>query len=174
MGKGLVRSLARAPKVRSAITKMRIPVNRLAISVVGATGVGFGFATLAALPEGNLLFLGAVSYLRFNKNGDADIQDTFDGDYSIGTAGTVDVDVADADEASIIPSTAFPAPAAAGLSGVIRGASTDALGGGIIDNTANDKNLILNLLIDDANISGTASMLVDGYVDVALIVLGDD
>lgn len=173
MSKGLTRSLGRGPAVKTPITKLRFAVRALPISVVGATGVGFGFATIGALPQGNLLFLGAVSYLRFNKNGDADIQDAFDGDYAIGTAGTVDVDVADADEASIIPSTALGA-ATAGLSPVVRGASTDALGGGIIDNTAGTLSLILNLLIDDANISGTASMLVDGTVELAMIVLGDD
>ncbi len=172
--KGYPRGLGRAPAVRSPVVKQRIPVKALAISVVGASGVGFGFATAGALPQGNILFLGAVSYLRFNKNGDSDIQDAFDGDYSIGTAGTVDTDVADADEAIFIPSTAFPAPAASGLSGFIRGASTDALGGGIIDNTDGSKNVIINLLIDDANISGTASMLVDGVIDLAYIVLGDD
>lgn len=171
--KGLARSLGRGPQTQQPITKVRIPVRAVAISVVGATGVGFGFASIGALPQGNLLFLGAVSYLRFNKNGDSDIQDAFDGDYAIGTVGTVDTDVADADEASIIPSTALGA-ATAGLSPVVRGASTDALGGGIIDNTDASKSLILNLLVDDANISGTASMLADGYVELALIVLGDD
>jgi hypothetical protein len=171
--KGLARSLARGPAVRNPIIKQRIPVRALAISNVGATGVGFGFAVPGALPQGNILFLGAVSYLRFNKNGDVDIQDAFDGDYSIGTAGTVDVDVADVDEATIIPSTPLGA-ATAGLSPVVRGASTDALGGGIIDNTDSSKTIIINLLIDDANISGTASMLVDGYIDLAMIVLGDD
>jgi hypothetical protein len=172
--KGLIRSLARGSAVRQPIMKLRFPVRALPISIVGASGVGFGFANVGALPQGNLLFLGAVSYLRFSKNGDSDIQDAFDGDFAIGTAGTVDVDVSDADEATIIPATAFPAPAAAGLSAVLRGASTDALGGGIIDNTDGSKNVVLNLLIDDANISGTASMLVEGYVDIAVIVLGDD
>lgn len=171
--KGLSRTLSRAPLAASPIKKMRLQLKQVAVSVVGATGVGFGFATVGALPQGNLLFLGAVSYLRFNKNGDVDIQDAFDGDYSIGTVGTVDVDVADTDEASLIPSTAMGA-ATAGLSPVIRGASTDALGGGIIDNTAADKSIIVNVLIDDANISGTASMLIDGTIEIALIVLGDD
>lgn len=173
MSKGLARSLKRAPPVVAPIIKQRIPVRAVAIAAVGATGVGFGFATGFALPQGNILFLGAVSYLRFSKNGDVDIQDAFDGDYSIGTVGTVDVDVADADEATIIPSTPLGA-ATAGLSPVVRGASTDALGGGIIDNTDSSKTLIINLLIDDANISGTASMLVEGYIDISMVVLGDD
>lgn len=171
--KGLIRSLRRAPVQQQPITKLRFPVRAKAIDIVGATGVGFGYVAIGALPQGNLLLLGAVAYLRFNKNGDSDIQDAFDGDYSVGTVGTVDVDVADTDEASLIPSTALGA-ATAGLSPVVRGASTDALGGGIIDNTANDKSVILNLLIDDTNISGTASMLADGIVEIAFIVLGDD
>jgi hypothetical protein len=171
--KGLLRSLSRGAVSQSPIRRIRYPLRNLALSNVGATGVGFGNATIGALPQGNILFLGAVSYLQFSKNSDADIQDAFDGDYSIGTTGTVDVDVGDADEATIIPSTALGA-ATAGLSPVVRGASTDALAGGIIDNTAGSMSLILNLLIDDTNISGTASMLVNGYVDLAVIVLGDD
>ncbi len=171
--KGLFRSMNRAAAVKAPIVKQRIPIRALPVSVVGATGIGFGFVALGALPPGNILFLGAVSYIRLSKNGDADVQDAFDGDYSIGTVGTVDTDVSDTDEAAFIPSTALGA-ATAGLSPVVRGASTDALGGGIIDNTAGDKQVILNVLIDDANISGTASMLADGVVELCYVVLGDD
>jgi hypothetical protein len=173
MSKGLTRSLARGATVKQAITKLRIPVKNLAVSVVGASGVGFGFVAISGLPQGNLFLVGAVSYLRFNKNGAAALQDAFDGDYSIGTVGTVDVDVADPDEATIIPSTAMGA-ATAGLSPVIRGAMTLALQGLPIDNTDSSKSVILNVLIDDANISGTAAMLVDGIVELAFVVLGDD
>lgn len=174
MSKGLPRSTRRGSAASSnGVRKVRLPVKALAISIVGASGVGFGFATLGGLPEGNLLFQGAVAYMRFNKNADVDIQDAFDGDYSIGTVGTVDVDVADANEANFVQSTALGA-ATLGLSPVVRGTHAVANTGDVIDNTAKDKTVILNLLVDDANISGTASMLVDGYVELAFIVLGDD
>jgi hypothetical protein len=170
MSKGLSRSLSRGKSTAQPITKQNIQVVETVSVADGAPG--FGTTVIAALPTGNLLFLGAVAYLQFT-TADADVITTFDGDYSLGTVATVDGDVADANEADLIPSTAFGA-ATAKVSPVIRGASTDALGGGIIDNTAGDKYINLNVLIDDASISGAADFTVRGSVHIACIVLGDD
>jgi hypothetical protein len=169
MPKGLPRSLAHAKD--DVLQKVVIPVKNVTISVVDGAP-GYGSVALAGLPEGNVLFLGAVAYLQL-LTADADITTTFDGDYSIGTAATVDGDLADANEADIIPSTALGA-ATAKLSPVVRGVSTDALGGLIIDNTANTLNFNLNLLIDDAAISGAANFTVNGTLYLAYLVLGDD
>lgn len=169
--KGLPRSLARGTPAVAAIQKLSIPVRNLALNVVDGAP-GYGTAVVAGLPQGNLLYLGAVAYLQFSTS-DADITATFDGDYSIGTVPTADSDLADAGEADIIPSTALGA-ATAKVSPVVRGASTDALGGGIIDNTDGSLELNLNLLIDDAAISGAAAFTVNGVVHIAYIVLGDD
>lgn len=169
--KGLPRSLARGPQTAQGVHKAAIPVRDLAVAV--ADGVpGFGTAVIAGLPQGNLLFLGAVAYLQFT-TADADVTATFDGDYSIGTVPTANGDLAGAGEADIVPSTALGA-ATAKVSPVVRGASTDALGGGVIDNTNGSLELNLNLLIDDAAISGAAGFTVSGVVNIAYIVLGDD
>lgn len=170
MSKGLSRSIGRGPLATQPITKQSIRVSETVSVADGAPG--FGTTVIAALPTGNLLFLGAVTYLQFT-TADADVTATFDGDFSLGTVATVDGDVADANEADLIPSTAMGA-ATAKVSPVIRGASTDALGGGIIDNTAGDKYINLNVLIDDAAISGAADFTVTGTVHIACIVLGDD
>jgi hypothetical protein len=170
MSKGLARSLSRAKSTAQPITKQNIRVVETVNVADGAPG--FGTTVVAALPVGNLLFLGAVAYLQFT-TADADVTTTFDGDFSLGTVATVDNDVADANEADLVPSTAFGA-ATAKVSPVIRGVSTDALGGGIIDNTAGDKNINLNVLIDDTSISGAAAFTVSGSVHIAYIVLGDD
>lgn len=169
--KGLPRSLARGPQTAQGVHKAAIPVRDLAVAVADGAP-GFGTAVIAGLLQGNLLFLGAVAYLQFT-TADADVTATFDGDYSIGTVATVDGDVADAGEADIVPSTALGA-ATAKVSPVVRGASTDALGGGVIDNTDGSLELNLNLLIDDAAISGAAGFTVSGVVNIAYIVLGDD
>lgn len=170
MPKGLPRSLAHAKG--DVLQKVTIPIKDVTISVVNGAP-GYGSVALAGLPEGDFLFLGAVAYLQF-LTADADITATFDGDFSIGTAATIDGDLADANEANIIPSTALGA-ATAKLSPVVRGASTDALVGGIIDNTANTLNFNLNLLIDDAAaISGAADFTVNGTLYLAYLVLGDD
>lgn len=170
MAKGLQRSLSRAPQSTAQVITRRYQLKDFPVTVVGATGVGFGAGVIAGLPAGNILLLGAVAYAQFSKNGDADVQDAFDGDFSIGTVPTVDVDVADAGEANIIASTAFGA-ATAGLSPALRATNATPV---IIDNTDGSGELNLNVLIDDANISGTATFLVNGSLNLSYIVLGDD
>ena len=171
MSKGLPRSTARGAYVKQEIIKVAIAIKNLTIAVADGAP-GFGTAVLAGLPQGNLLFLGAVSYLQFS-TADADITATFDGDYAIGTVPTANNSLADAGDADIVPSTPLGA-ATAKVSPVVRGASTDALGGGVIDNTDGSLELNLNLLIDDVAISGAADFTVNGVVHLALIVLGDD
>lgn len=167
--KGLPRSNARASKATAPIVRQRILVKNLAVSVAGTTGVGFGTAVAGDLPAGNILFLGAAAYLNFNSQADADVQAAFDGDYSVGTAPTADATLSGA-EVDLIPSTALGA-ATAGLSPTARGVNaTQAM----FDNTDDSLEVNVNLLIDDANISGAATFLANGYIDLAYIVLGDD
>ncbi len=168
MPKGLGRSIGRGAPSKSPIVKQMVPVNAVPISVAGTTGVGWGTAVIGDLPEGNILFLGAIAYLQFN-SADTDVVATYDGDYSIGSAPTGDATLSGA-EIDIIPSTALGA-ATGRLSPVVRGANaTQAM----LDNTDGSLEINLNLLIDDANISGTADMTATGFVQLAYIVLGDD
>lgn len=171
MSKGLPRSLGRGEPLLQNVYKRSIPINALQVAVTDGAP-GHGTAVIHGLPQGNLLFLGAVAYLQL-ATADADVVAAFDGDFSVGTVPTADTDLADAGEADIIPSTALGA-ATAKLSPVVRGVSTDALGGGIIDNTDGSLELNLNLLIDDASISGDATFTANGVLHLALIVLGDD
>ncbi len=164
--KGFTHSIGDMPKVG-----VSYPINNLAIAVANGAP-GYGSAVITGLPVGNILFLGAVAYLQFT-TADSDVTTTFTGTCSIGTAATVDGDVADAGEADILPSTAISA-ATAGVSPVVRLVSTDAIGGGIIDNTAGTLVLNLNLLIDDAAISAAGDFKVSGVVHLAAFVLGDD
>lgn len=166
--KGLVRSLSRGLS-GLPIVKQNIKVKNVPVSVAGTTGVGFGTAVVGDFPQGNILLLGAVSYLKFSTV-DADVQATFDGDYAIGTTPNADVSLTGT-EVNIIPSTALGA-ATAGVSPEVRGAST--ANGVIFDNTDGSLELNLNLLIDDANISGTGDMLANGRIHIAYVVLGDD
>jgi hypothetical protein len=106
------------------------------------------------------------------KTTDADVTATFDGDYSIGSTPTAD-NVLSGTDADIIPST--PLGAATGkVSPYVRGVSAGATAGVILDNTDGSLELNLNLLIDDAAISGAAPFTVDGVVRVAYLVMGDD
>lgn len=168
--KGLPRSTSRAKQASTPVVTRRIQIRNLQVTVAGTTGVGFGSVAIEGLPQGNILFLGAVAYAQFSKNGDADVQDAFDGDFSVGTVPTVDVDLADSGEADIIASTPLGA-ATAGLSPALRATNATQ---SILDNTDGTLELNLNLLIDDANISGSATFLVNGSLNLAYIVLGDD
>lgn len=169
MAKGLPRSLARgkagnAPVVR----KQKFPFKNVAISVAGTTGVGFGTAVIGDFPEGNILFLGAVAYATFT-SADTDVQATYDGDFAIGTTPTADATLSGTD-ANIIGSTALGA-ATAGVSPNVRATSSNAA---TLDNTDGSLELNLNLIIDDANISGTADFTAEGIVEVAYAVMLDD
>jgi hypothetical protein len=148
-----------------------VPVRAKTISVVDGAP-GHGSVVIGGLPEGNLLFLGAVAYFRFSTS-DADIIAAFDGDFSLGTVPTVDSDLADAGEADLVPSTPLGA-ATAKVSPYVRGVSSAALNGVILDNTDGSLEVNLNLLIDDTSIAGAADFTVDGVVRIALLPMGDD
>ena len=169
--KGLARSLSRGSAVQAPIIKQTINVKAAALAIVGASGVGFGSVVIGDLPAGNILFLGAVSYLQFT-SADADITATYDGDYGIGTTPASDATITGAD-VDIVQSTALGA-ATAKVSPVARGTSAIANAGQILDNTDGSLELNLNLLIDDASISGTADLTASGFVVLSYIVLGDD
>lgn len=166
--KGFLRALRKNPTMQ-AIVKQAIAVRNVPISVAGTTGVGWGTAVVGDFPQGNILLLGTVAYMQFNSV-DTDVQATYDGDYSIGTTPTADATLSSTD-INVVPSTPLGA-AVAGLSPVVRAASTAAPA--VLDNTDGSLELNLNLIIDDANISGTADFTASGVIHIAYIVLGDD
>ena len=167
--KGLPRSLRNNQK--NVLQNRTVRLNNLAIAIADGAP-GFGTAVIGGLPEGNILYMAAVGYLQFTSSSSA-LTATFDGDFSVGTVPTTDNSLGDANEADILPSTAMGA-ATAKVSPVIRSVSTDALGGLIIDNTAGSLELNLNVLIDDAAISGAVALKATGYIDLVYIVMGDD
>lgn len=176
MGKGLPRSLARSGAhggSTSGVVKT-IRVAAVALSVTGATGVGWATAVVGDFPQGNILLMGCTSYLQFTKGAAASgIQATFDGDYSLGTTPTADNTLSGTD-VNVVPSTALGA-AVAGVSPVVRGASSGGAMGTILDNTDGSLELNVNLLIDDANISADAQpMTVSGTISIAYMVMLDD
>lgn len=150
------------------VIKEVVPVRAKTINVADGAP-GFGTMVITGLPQGNILFLGAVSYLRFT-TADADVIAAFDGDYSLGTSPTADNALAGT-EVNLVPSTPLGA-ATAKVSPYVRGVST--ANGVILDNTDGSLEVNLNLLIDDASISGAAAFTVDGVVRLAYIVMGDD
>lgn len=173
MGKGLPRSMQRGAAATQEIIKQTLRFDGDTITVDGATGVGFGTLAKFALPEGNILVLGAVADLQFTGPTSADLADDWEGDFGVGSTPASDATISGAD-VDIIPSTAIAA-ATAEVSPQTVGRSTASLGGGIIDNTAADKEINLNLLIDDVDIGADGiDLTVTGFLHIAYIVLGDD
>lgn len=170
MGKGLPRSLA-AAKGNHAVKVKHFKINTTVAVTATSTAVGFGTAVVGDFPSGNILVLGAVANVRFN-TADADIGATWDGDFSIGSVATADVDVADSGEADLIASTALGA-ATAKLSPLKRATNATSV---ILDNTDDSLEINLNLLIDAANIAddSAANFTATGDLWVAYAVLGDD
>jgi hypothetical protein len=174
--KGLPRSLAAGKAgTEPSPRRVRYDVKNLALSVASiTTGAGSGTVVIGDFPEGNILYLGGISYLRFSTS-DADITSaTWNGDYGIGTTADANV-VLDTTDINLT-GTGTPAPigpAVAKISPVTRAAgSTVAL----FDNTDGSLEVNLNVLVDAGDIGdgATASFTVDGYVELVYIVLGDD
>ena len=172
MGKGLPRSLARGAPQRQEIIRQVVNINHsVAVTATGAA-VGFGTSVIGDLPEGNILFLGAVGYLQLSGSGsDANLDATWDGDFSVGTAPTADVTLSGA-EVDIIASTALGA-ATAEVSPRVRAVNaTQAM----LDNTDGSLELNLNVLIDAANIvdGATVNLTARGTLQLAYVVMLDD
>jgi hypothetical protein len=121
------------------------------------------------LPAGNILILGAVSYVQITE-ASAGITATFDGDVSIGSTPTADVTLAGTD-VDIMPSTPLGA-ATSSVSPRVRGVLAAPF---TLDNTDGSAELNLNVLIDDAAISADDAV-ASAVVDLFLLysVLGDD
>lgn len=171
--KGLPRSLAHAkPGTEPGPRRVRYDLRDLSVTVTAgaSTAKGLGTAVLGDLPEGNVLFLGAISYLQFESS-DTDVSATWDGDYSVGTTASADTTL-DSTDADIITSAAIGA-ATAKLSPVARGEG-DTLN--MFNNTDGSLELNLNFTTDDDAVtdSQTAIFLVNGYVELCYMVMGDD
>ncbi len=173
MSKGLPYSLNRSvPKDTPFIRKVRYSLLNTPINVTGgsATAAGFGSVNLGGLPEGNLFVFASLSYLRFSSS-DADVIATWDGDFSLGTAATADATLS-ALEVNFLASTSIGA-ATAKLSPQLR--VSGSLTPFYFDNT--DKgSLFLNMLTDDDSVTDSlvGSFLINGFIDIAIGVLGDD
>lgn len=171
--KGLPRSLSRGNPQQLPIVKRRVKIDEL-LELTGVTDTKVGAtAVLGGLPEGNILLLGAVGYLRLAGSGDTDeLADDFEGDFSVGTVANADADLSDGGEADILPSTAI-GPATDEVSALTRAANATPA---ILDNTDGSLELNLNVLLDANEVDNGAEveLRATGHLDIAYIVLGDD
>lgn len=174
MTKGLTRSLSRGTALIQHVIKQTIVVEDLSLVVTSvSTAVGFGSVVAEGLPEGNILLLGAVGYLKFDGSGsDANLTATWEGDFSVGTAPVTDTDLTDPSDIDILPSTELAA-ATAEIGVRTRAA---AAAGTMIDNTDGSLEVNINALIDAADITDDESvtLTVNGEIYLSYVMLGDD
>jgi hypothetical protein len=172
MAKGLPRSLARGGYQEQTVSKIKVAVDTTVDVTATAAAVGWGTLVLSGLPEAQIKMLGAAAKLTFSGSGaDADLSDTWNGDFGIGTTPADDATIT-AGDVDIIASTALgPAVAeVAPVANAINGTSA------VFDNTANTLEINLNVLIDAADIvdDATVTLTVQGVVEFTFITLLDD
>jgi len=172
MTKGVRRSERRplAGAKRQSLVRQTFTFNDLAITVTDGAP-GYGSAALLKFPEGNVLIHGAAGYVQLS-SADADLTATFDGDISIGTGSTADGSLTGS-EINLVASTSLGV-AFDKVSPKVRLVSATANNGVIHDNTDNDLQFYVNVLIDDAAISGEVDLLLNGHIEVLYTILGDD
>lgn len=140
------------------------------VTVANTTGASFGGVKLYDFPEGRLLVLGVTASLGFVWTGE-DIAQDGSGDFSLGTTITADATL-DSTDVDLLPSTAMTDPFVLGVGA----ATASALAASAqFDGTGTAKDLNLNVIIDDADVSDGASdvVLASGTVTVHWINLGD-
>ena len=138
------------------------------VSVVGATGVGFGGTQIYDFPKGRILVLGVVANLAFNFAGTS-VLATSTVDYALGTAVAADANLTDATDIDLCELTTTGA-ATAGI--------TAAKGGKLaasaqFNGTTTAKDMFLNLNIPDASMAETDIVKVTGTILVTWVDLGD-
>lgn len=170
MTKGLARSLSRGQFAGTQVKRKVIPIRDLALTVDGASGVGFGSAVIGDFEEGNILFLGAVGYIQATGPTSADLADDWEGDFAVGTTPAGDGTLTGAD-VDILPATAFAAATAEASPRTRAANATQA----VFDNTDGSLEINLSILVDDADIGADGiAMTVNGELFIAYLVLGDD
>ena len=164
MGKGLPRSHNRGQFVANAShIGDAIGIESVPIVIDGATGVGFGSAPVGGFPVGQILMQGARANISVVGAGSqAGLVDTWSGDYSVGST-PADDGTLTAGDIDIIGSTAI-GPAVAEVAPAVEATNITTV---LLDNSAGDLEVNVNVLVDDANISADG-VLADLVGDITI------
>jgi len=138
-----------------------------------ASTVAWGGIKIYDFPEGAVMVLSAVSDIVVTKSS-AGVDDTWDGDFAIGTATAANDAALTSTEADIIASTTM-AQAVAGVAAA-DGQSTTSEVPLIIDGTTTAGDVWLNFIVDDADQDITTTpcnFICNGTVTLTWINLGD-
>lgn len=148
---------------RLHVDKLTFEDLAVTITDTGGASGGYGSKQLADLPAGLAIFLGART--SFTITAAAGISATATVKHSLGTAAEATNDTLDSTQANIIASTNSALTASAGTaSGVSTGVT-------VVNGTSSAVDLFINFGVADAGISATSSITIDGYAEVAWLVL---
>lgn len=138
-----------------------------------AAVVAFGGLKIFDFPEGLILFQGAVADLAITKSS-AGVNDTWDGDFALGTVTATSDNALATTEQNLIPTTATP-QAVAGAT-TAKGKSTATESGTLFDGTTTPIDVFLNFLVDDADHDVTTTpcdLIINGRITLLWTLLGD-
>lgn len=183
MTKGLPRGTGRAPVgTEQFVRRLRYPLNHSVTAAAAGAGVGFGTVVVGALPEGNVLLLGAGGYFNFSSSS-ANLIATWAGNFGVGSVVTA-AGALTTTEVNVISSSAIAASVAKvsngnkGLYAASAGAASSFTANApvIVNNVAKGVNMNFNIAVNAADITDATSavILVTGYFDIAFMVFGDN
>lgn len=157
-----------------AAQKTVITFTNHAIALTDEAGVvAYAGSKIYDLPAGAILFLGASANLALTKSS-AGVNDTWDGDFGLGTVTASNNATLASTEQDLIPTTATP-QAVSGAT-TAKGISTSTEACKVFDGTSTAKDVFLNLLVDDADhdVTGTpCNLIVNGTITIVWTNLGD-
>ena len=171
MTKGLPRSLARGGQLTEAVTKLRLPINHTITVTATGAAIGFGSVVIGGLPEAYLKIMATAIKVQFLGPTSANLTDTFDGDFGVGSTPANDATITGAD-VDLISSTALGAATAEVSPEKVVADGVDL----VLDNTDGSLEVNLNLLIDAANIVDDTSVAIKakGFMEIVLVTMLDD
>lgn len=132
--------------------------------------VAYGGLKIFDFPQGSVVIQGATANLAVTKTS-AGVNDTWNGDFSVGTVTAANDATLTSTEANIIPST--PTPAAVAGATTAKGRSTAAV---TLDGTTTAVDAFINFLVDDANHDVTTTpcnLILNGTVTILWANMGD-
>ncbi len=173
MVKGLARSISRGGALQQAVTKLTIPLVNAPVSIVAvSSAIGFGTFVAAGLPQAHLKIMAvAIDIILAGSGADANLVDTWEGDFAVGTTPMSDATISTGDE-DLITETATGAATDEVSPRVVVADGVDL----VLDNTAGDLEVNLNVLVDAADITDdeTVVLTATGVIEITFITMLDD
>lgn len=171
MSKGYPRGLGRGKAQKQIVTKLRLPIEHTVNVAAAGAGIGFGTVVLGGLPEGHLKIMASAINLQLTGPTSADLSDTWDGDFGVGSTPLTDATISGTDE-DLIAETALGAATAEVSPVHVVPNGVDH----VLDNTDGSLEVNLNVLIDAADIvdATNVDLLAEGYMEITLITMLDD